>query len=92
MFTEEIIREVLAAMKVCTNRFHQSSLQAFSKTELMLPERPYLYSSLQFVDSSLRPISELKCMDASYRSSLTFFYYELYKLDTSFLFCKSRIE
>ena len=31
-------------------------------------------------------------MDASYRSLLTIFYYELYKLDTSFLFCKSRIE
>lgn len=52
MFTEEIIREVLAAMKVCIQRFHQSSLDVFSKTELMLPELPYLNSSYQLVGSS----------------------------------------
>ena len=37
MFTEEIIREVLAAMKVRIQGFHQGSLEVFSKTELMLP-------------------------------------------------------
>ena len=52
MFTEEIIREVLAAMKVRIQRFHQGSLEVLSKTELMLPELPYLYSSYQLVGSS----------------------------------------
>ena len=46
MFTEEIIREVLAAMKVRIQRFDQGSLEVFSKTELMLPE---LHTCIQVV-------------------------------------------